>query len=464
MTYARRAFCFFVLYWLMWQSSSLIELSPHVSALSPAPALAIAFLAFFGFAYLPVYLIAVIMSSLPQLPFWNFSVLEWGMALQGFVVYGTTGIFINKVCRYCYPVRTLKHIARFLTMAFLSSLLSAVLSIHVLQQFSTAVDEPTQHLFFSIWIGDAGGIIIMGPLMFILMNNAQKDQVLTRFKKQLNEIINDLDLGILFVLFSVQILFYGISFSAHITDFEYLCLLPIAIGAAKMGFLRGYIAALMSSMALIILAQIIGLGDYPALDLQFMFLISTIIAMLVGIESDATLKAENKAENFYSKSIHDDLTGLPNRAYFFETLQAFSALCVREKRVGHLLYIDVDAFKEINDTLGHLAGDCALKTISETLKKHQRQGDTVCRIGGDEFAIILTSTHSEQDANLVRQKILDRVAAARCLDYPTVSLRISIGLQEITSVFEGKIDDLLHLADLKMYEHKNLKKTALKVP
>jgi diguanylate cyclase (GGDEF)-like protein len=103
---------------------------------------------------------------------------------------------------------------------------------------------------------------------------------------------------------------------------------------------------------------------------------------------------------------HDPLTGLSNRRYFREQLEYHLALAQRYNHCGILLSIDLDDFKDINDTLGHQAGDEILKNLSVLLQEQIRTTDILARLGGDEFAIILPHT-SESESQVVTQRIFE---------------------------------------------------------
>lgn len=102
----------------------------------------------------------------------------------------------------------------------------------------------------------------------------------------------------------------------------------------------------------------------------------------------------------------DNLTGLPNRRMFLERLEQATALALREKQQLALLFLDLDRFKDINDTLGHDGGDQLLKAVSKRLHDCVRQADTVARLGGDEFVIVLHTVHSQEQVESVAKKIL----------------------------------------------------------
>ena len=118
------------------------------------------------------------------------------------------------------------------------------------------------------------------------------------------------------------------------------------------------------------------------------------------------------------QATHDGLTGLKNRRYFEETLKDHIASARRYDRALSLVLFDIDEFKAINDANGHAAGDTVLKHFAEVLGTTARAADILCRVGGDEFAVILPETHAEN-----ARRFVDRVRAKQ--PYPTVSAGIA---------------------------------------
>jgi diguanylate cyclase (GGDEF)-like protein len=150
---------------------------------------------------------------------------------------------------------------------------------------------------------------------------------------------------------------------------------------------------------------------------------------------------------------YDDLTGLPNRSLFNDRITQLMASSTRHNKPFALLFVDLDRFKEVNDTLGHQIGDMLLREVSKRLQEGVRQEDTVARIGGDEFVVLLPDTHAE-GAQAVAANLLARLREPMQLEQ-TLSYRpmASVGL----SVFpqDGDTPDLLlRNADLAMYAAK----------
>jgi diguanylate cyclase (GGDEF)-like protein/PAS domain S-box-containing protein len=150
---------------------------------------------------------------------------------------------------------------------------------------------------------------------------------------------------------------------------------------------------------------------------------------------------------------HDSLTGLPNRFLMTDRLNQTLAHGTRTGTVFAVLFLDVDDFKAVNDARGHEFGDLVLQAISAILVSTVRGSDTVARIGGDEFVIILEALVKREDAGLVADKILANVAKPFMLKRHRVNVTVSIGI----SIHPDNGDDaevLLRAADYAMYAAK----------
>ena len=150
---------------------------------------------------------------------------------------------------------------------------------------------------------------------------------------------------------------------------------------------------------------------------------------------------------------YDNLTGLPNRALFFERTTQAIALAKRENRHCAVLFIDLDGFKCVNDTHGHESGDNLLCQAAERIRMSVRASDTAARMGGDEFTVILASMNHRSDAANVAEKIMARLSEPFSIGTGVCSIGASIGI----SIFPDDAEDaeeLLRGADTAMYEVK----------
>lgn len=155
---------------------------------------------------------------------------------------------------------------------------------------------------------------------------------------------------------------------------------------------------------------------------------------------------------------HDSLTGLPNRTLLNDRLSHSLLTCKRNKVHNALLFIDLDHFKTINDSLGHGVGDQLLKKVSDLLTSQVRLSDTVARLGGDEFVILLQSFHEDRDrvssdVKIVCEKLLN--VLSQPIDVQQHQLRIGASIGVVVFPIANKsIDDLMRFADTAMYHAK----------
>ena len=155
---------------------------------------------------------------------------------------------------------------------------------------------------------------------------------------------------------------------------------------------------------------------------------------------------------------HDTLTGLPNRALFRDRLEQSVAWSRREGTALAVLYLDLDRFKEVNDTLGHAAGDQLLIGVTERLRACVRETDTLARLGGDEFAIVQVGARQLADTEMLAQRLIDALDPGFDLDGNQVIVGVSVGiaLRSATDVMLSNVDAgvLLQEADMALYRAK----------
>ncbi len=181
------------------------------------------------------------------------------------------------------------------------------------------------------------------------------------------------------------------------------------------------------------------------------------ICNYIAIGEDITGRKKGE-ERIFELAYFDQLTGLPNRTLLLDRLNQVIAISSRGGEYGALLFIDLDHFKNINDTLGHQKGDLVLKQVAANLMTRIREGDTVARFGGDEFVVLLTGLGFDDDSAAINA----RTAAMKLLESLNQTFQLGDVVHHSTasigvSIFNGKFtntDDLLKQADLAMYKSK----------
>ncbi|HCI53028.1 MAG TPA: diguanylate cyclase [Gallionella sp.] len=155
---------------------------------------------------------------------------------------------------------------------------------------------------------------------------------------------------------------------------------------------------------------------------------------------------------------HDALTGLPNRLLLADRMELAMAHAERTGSFLAICYLDLDNFKPVNDTLGHTAGDLVLREVSKRLQSHLRLNDTVSRVGGDEFVILLNDLHKPDDFEELLVRILSEICLPIGIREQHVFVTGSIGVTQFPHD-RGEADMLLAHADSAMYQAKNLGKS-----
>ena len=180
----------------------------------------------------------------------------------------------------------------------------------------------------------------------------------------------------------------------------------------------------------------------------------------IGVFSDISTLVKNEEEMRYLAT-HDTLTGLPNRYHLTESIDHAISIAERNESLIAVVFIDLDNFKIINDSMGHQVGDKFLIEIAKRLKESVRKSDTVARIGGDEFVILLESIPSESDMKVLLEKILHNIRTKFTYENYKFSPSGSLGIAFSKKHHNCNAANLLRRADLAMYQAKELGKNQI---
>jgi len=173
----------------------------------------------------------------------------------------------------------------------------------------------------------------------------------------------------------------------------------------------------------------------------------------IGLFSDIT-QYKHQQEALELMAHYDELTHLPNRVLFSDRFNRAMARSKRENTLLALCYLDLDGFKQVNDTMGHEAGDCLLVEVAERIKSNLREEDTVSRMGGDEFAILMGDLQTLEQCELALTRIHQALALPYAIEKEAVNISASSGIT-LYPMDDADPDTLLRHADQAMYQAKS---------
>ena len=234
-----------------------------------------------------------------------------------------------------------------------------------------------------------------------------------------------------------------------------------------MGMRGGFVAGLLSVPLHVLLYGLLGsggsgLGGFVAGGGVPGTILIVAIATATGRLSDLSERVGTQSRELEYRVSHDPLTEQPNRSLFVERLERALSLPERPESGVAVLFVDLDNFKFVNDSLGHEAGDRLLVAVSRRLQSCAGPLDTVARLSGDEFAVLLENAASIEDAERVADRVLEKLATPFALGGQEVFVTASVGIS-----FEdgaGKLpEDLLRAADVAMYKAKGEGKASYRV-
>ena len=171
---------------------------------------------------------------------------------------------------------------------------------------------------------------------------------------------------------------------------------------------------------------------------------------------ERTVQLQDANQQLEHQALHDALTTLPNRALFHDRLRTILLSAQRAQELFALVAIDLDMFKEINDTLGHHAGDLVLQHVAKACGNILRDSDTVARMGGDEFMLLLPKVTDRENALLVAQRVLEAIKEPLQIDERLIEVNASLGVALFPQHGEDELTLITH-SDAAMYEAKRQK-------
>ena len=451
-----RTVALFLCYWLAWKAAALFEVQPHVSALYLSAGLTTAVGMIGGWRHLPAAFLAICVVRQLDMPGPLLEGIDWGGALRQVLVYGGTGVLLRP--RWlAMPARlTLADAMHVVLLAFAATSVSAAATLFI-PPFDTLPASELGAVFLSFWGGDFAGLLLGLPAIVLGWNTllrrdadqAQRNDNSTAPRHGLRS--SSGLLGLALCVSALTLLLPQITHSE--AKLGILILFPVLLAGLMRGVLLGYLVAALVCAIQILAGRLLGLPVDGVLDLQLVLAMSAATALLAGAAHDDK-HFEWQHANF------DLLTGLANRHRFQDQLEHELMRAARTQQPLALMYIDLDGFKAVNDSLGHHAGDLLLLQVAGRLRNCVRETDTVARLGGDEFAIILPDLKELAIIDRIGHTLLERLQQPFELDGRTAHISASIGVALWPR--DGRTPtDLIHHADRAMYEAKRLGRNRL---
>ncbi len=442
-----------VLFVLSWKASALFEVATNVSALYFTGGVSFAVAVFFGWRHLPTaYLVLVLMQTLGAQSLEIHSI-DWIGPVRQTAIYGAAGLYMRHIW-LTNTFRLSQAVAlRFLVTAFASSMLSA-LGMLKIKPGGAIPDDQLTHIFFSFWGGDFAGVMVTVPILVTLYHVIARAQgkagarwlslMLRRLAWRDALWLSAIAVGTsLFTIWMPRLL-------ASDVRLDVMVLLPVLLAGLWRGALAGFLVATLVSLLEIFARPYLGMPSGLTFDLQLLIVMNAAVALLAGAAHDDQ-RYEWQRANF------DALTGLANRSCFEDRLSLEFKRSFRSGQPFALLYLDLDGFKKVNDTLGHRSGDELLRLTGQRLLACVRQTDTVARLGGDEFAIILSEVGDSAIVQGLASTMVEAVSRPFSLGGQVVHVSASIGIAYSLQHGVSPIA-LMHSADQAMYNAKALGK------
>ncbi|TYC79927.1 sensor domain-containing diguanylate cyclase [Stappia sp. BW2] len=200
--------------------------------------------------------------------------------------------------------------------------------------------------------------------------------------------------------------------------------------------------------------ELVGMPEYGWSSAANQVWITQLVGSLISLVFSAmAFLLISEVYKVRSMALHDPLTGLANRRLLEDRMHQLAAMCERSGSGFEIFYVDLDAFKPVNDNYGHAVGDQLLIEVGHRLQNQTRQTDTVARVGGDEFIVLTPGNMRRQEKLTFLKRLVDRVTQAFEFSGASIDVKASIG----TASYPGDaatVEDLLRVADGRMYAQK----------
>jgi diguanylate cyclase (GGDEF)-like protein len=337
----------------------------------------------------------------------------------------------------------------FFLAGILTTVISTLIGVGALTLSGFVTPEIFPDLALHWWMGTVLGTVLLAPILLVWKIPGER----VTFSFRLLEVIALLVLA----WYCGTVIFIGAPFIIQLKPMLFW-IVPFFVWAALRFGRHGITVLLAMYFVQSLLGAANGTGifasdfqDTGLLNFWFFHMVGNLAAMTLAI---ALHERNTAGENIRKIAQYDFLTGLPNRLLFNDRFAQLMAAARRNRTRFVMFYIDLDGFKQVNDTLGHHEGDLLLKQVAQRLSDTMRATDTICRIGGDEFVILVPDFEGADHVEWLASKVLDTIRQPYAIDGHEVGITASIG--SATYPLHGEdLDAMLKAADRAMYRSKN---------
>lgn len=442
---------------LLDEVAAVFETADEVTAWYPPAALHIVLLLRFGLRYIPELLFVPLLDGLVFSPLDIAPLYVLIEALCIMLCYGTACALLLQKLHIDPRLPHFRDVLWFTIVALVASLAVATATVTTFAEAGNISWSQWGVRVLHMWAGNATGIALLAPPLLLVLRAFPKDGAIVSAASSLPQ-INIFSwqrrkllewIAEIVALVVVGWVAYGLPSITNL-DYTYFIFLPIIWISMRHGFQRTVLAVLLLNISV---ATYVGtkLSDTNQLALQFGLITVSYTGLLVG--AVITEQNRGKQQLLYDAS-HDRLTEVYNRSGFMDKLdQAFARASVDENYLFAVIFLDLDRFKVVNDSLGHLIGDQLLSAIAPKLKLCLQPKDTIARFGGDEFTILLEDIQAISDATRVAEQINEQLKQSFNLDGYYAFTTASIGIA-LYSLDYQQPADLIRDANIAMYRAK----------
>jgi len=346
-----------------------------------------------------------------------------------------------KLDRHLHSVRDIFGLLLLITLILQP--FSAILGNIVVSLFNSVEHTILFKNIFFWWFGNVMGQLLITPMLLIIFDQQNS--------------IKRLELLLVIVISIVSNYLFQVIFSISDVAILLMATLPATIFLATKNILYASVASVILAIMSLYYTHL-GIGTFAQsssaidniIDLNFFMVSHIVLVLLIGVLFREKEEAIRKLE---SMAHYDYLTGLPNRHLLREEIHHTVYLSHSQNEKSAICFIDLDGFKQVNDTLGHHIGDEVLKEIVNRVKVFTRSEDAFLRIGGDEFLLILNHTQSKETVNTKLHDILSAVSDTMYIQGHRIEISFSIGVA-CCPEHGTTVEALMGASDSAMYEAK----------